>query len=164
MIGLIYGMALVNGFQDIIRKEKTMPNWCQNEVNIYGYEGKGKKEIKHFLKTCFEKEEIVFEKIIPYPESAPSRDKKPGNMREWLDHPFSKWYSDFGYDWCVENWGTKWGASDQKNKLGDEELYLEFETAWSPPEGIHAKIKEMLPSCTIIWFYREDGVQISGWL
>ena len=141
-----------------------MPNWCQNEVNIYGNEGKGKEEIKHFLKTCFEEEQIVFEKIIPYPESAPSRDEKPDNMRAMLDHPFSKWYNDFGYDWCVENWGTKWDASDQENELGDEQLNLNFETAWSPPEGIHAKIKEMLPSCTIIWFYREDGVQISGWL
>ena len=141
-----------------------MPNWCQNEVTILGEEGGAKEEIKHFLETCFEEGEINFEKIIPYPESAPSRADQPEDFMERLKHPFAKWYNDFGYDWCVENWGTKWGASAQQNDLGDEELYLNFNTAWSPPQGIHDKIKEMLPSCSITWFYREDGMQVSGWL
>ena len=141
-----------------------MPNWCQNEVTILGEEGGAKEEIKHFLETCFEEGEINFEKIIPYPESAPSREDQPEDFMERLKHPFAKWYNDFGYDWCVEIWGTKWGASAQQNDLGDEELYLNFNTAWSPPQGIHDKIKEMLPSCSITWFYREDGMQVSGWL
>ena len=141
-----------------------MPNWCQNEVTILGEEGGAKEEIKHFLETCFEEGEINFEKIIPYPESAPSREDQPEDFMERLKHPFAKWYNDFGYDWCVESWGTKWGASAQQNDLGDEELYLNFNTAWSPPQGIHDKIKEMLPSCSITWFYREDGMQVSGWL
>ena len=142
-----------------------MPNWCQNEVSIIGEEGRAKEEIKHFLETCFEEGEIDFEKIIPYPESAPSRADQPEDFMERLKHPFAKWYNDFGYDWCVENWGTKWGASSQQNDLGDdEELYLNFNTAWSPPQGIHDKIKEMLPNCSISWFYREDGMQVSGWL
>ena len=54
-----------------------MPNWCQNEVTILGEEGGAKEEIKHFLETCFEEGEINFEKIIPYPESAPSREDQP---------------------------------------------------------------------------------------
>ena len=139
-----------------------MPNWCKNKVRIEGDE----EEIKHFLETCFVDGELEFEKIIPYPESAPSRDDQPDDLRERINHPFAKWYNDFGYDWCIETWGTKWGASEQKNDLKSylEKIELYFLTAWRPPEGIHAKIKEMLPSCSITWFYREEWDAICGWL
>ena len=143
-----------------------MPNWCQNEVTILGEEGGAKEEIKHFLETCFEEGEINFEKIIPYPESAPSREDQPEDFMERLKHPFAKWYNDFGYDGCIEKWGTKWGPSQQDNDLSSypDEIELRFDTAWSPPQGIHDKIKEMLPSWSITWFYREDGMQVSGGL
>ncbi len=144
-----------------------MPNWCQNEVRIMGSEEGSEEEIKHFMETCFEEGKIDFEKIIPYPESAPSREDQPEDFRERINHPFAKWYNDFGYDWCIKTWGTKWSPSEyQDNDLSSypDEIELRFDTAWSPPYGIHAKIKEMLPNCSITWFYREDGMQVSGWL
>ena len=144
-----------------------MPNWCQNEVRISGNEEGSEEEIKHFMETCFEEGKIDFEKIIPYPESAPSREDQPEDFRERMNHPFSKWYNDFGYDWCIKTWGTKWNPSEyQDNDLSSfpDEIELRFDTAWSPPKGIHDKIKEMLPNCSITWFYREDGMQVSGWL
>ena len=143
-----------------------MPNWCQNEVRIMGTEEGSEEEIKHFLETCFEEGKIDFEKIIPYPESAPSRADQPEDFIERLKHPFAKWYNDFGYDGCIEKWGTKWGPSQQDNDLSSypDEIELRFDTAWSPPQGIHDKIKEMLPTCSISWFYKEEGMQVSGWL
>lgn len=144
-----------------------MPNWCENEVNIYGIEEGSEEEIKHFLETCFVDGELEFEKIIPYPDSAPSREDQPEDFMERLNHPFAKWYNDFGYDWCVENWGTKWGAAQQENDLSTyypEEISLKFATAWSPPQGIHDKVQEMLPNCSISWFYKEEGMRVSGWL
>ena len=141
-----------------------MPNWCQNEVLIMADKEGSTEEIKHFLETCFKEGEIVFSKIIPYPESAPSREDEPEDFMESLKHPFAKWYNDFGYDWCIETWGTKWEATQQDNDFFPDEIQLQFDTAWSPPQGIHDKIKEMLPSCSISWFYREDGMELSGWL
>ena len=143
-----------------------MPNWCENKVNIYGIEEGGEEEIKHFLETCFVDGELDFEKIIPYPDNAPSREDQPEDLRERLNHPFSKWYNNFGYFWCVENWGTKWGATQQDNDLSSypDEIELRFDTAWSPPQGIHDKVKEMLPNCSISWFYKEEGMRVSGWL
>ena len=143
-----------------------MPNWCENKVNIYGIEEGSQEEIKHFLETCFVDGELDFEKIIPYPDNAPSREDQPEDLRERLNHPFSKWYNNFGYFWCVENWGTKWGATQQDNDLSSypDEIELRFDTAWSPPQGIHDKVKEMLPNCSISWFYKEEGMRVSGWL
>lgn len=36
------------------------------------------------------------------------------------------------YDWCLENWGTKWNACDTRSCDG----WTYFDTAWSDPEGI----------------------------
>ena len=141
-----------------------MPNWCSNEVSIIPENGEGIEEMKQFAKECFTEEELDFEKVIPYPDSAPSREDQPEDFMERLKHPFAKWYNDFGYDWCVENWGTKWNASEQANTLGEDEINLDFQTAWSPPQGIYEKIQTRLPNCSISWFYREDGMQLSGWL
>ena len=141
-----------------------MPNWCSNEVSIIPENGEGLEEMKQFAEECFTEEELDFEKVIPYPDSAPSREDQPEDFMERLKHPFAKWYNDFGYDWCVENWGTKWNASGQANTLGEDEINLDFQTAWSPPQGIYEKIQTRLPNCSISWFYREDGMQVSGWL
>ena len=148
-----------------------MPNWCSNEVSIIAENEEGTEELKQFIKDCFTEEEegdekplLDFEKVIPYPDSAPPKYPQAINIEEQMKHPFSKWYNDFGYDWCIENWGTKWNACEQVNVLGDEEIDLDFQTAWSPPQGIYKKIQTRLPNCSISWFYREDGMQLSGWL
>ena len=148
-----------------------MPNWCSNEVSIIAENEEGTEELKQFIKDCFTEEEegdekplLDFEKVIPYPDSAPPKYPQAINIEEQMQHPFSKWYNDFGYDWCIENWGTKWNACEQVNVLGEEEIDLDFQTAWSPPQGIYKKIQTRLPNCSISWFYREDGMQLSGWL
>ena len=148
-----------------------MPNWCSNEVSIIAENEEGTEELKQFIKDCFTEEEegdekplLDFEKVIPYPDSAPPKYPQAINIEEQMKHPFSKWYNDFGYDWCIENWGTKWNACEQVYVLGEEEIDLDFQTAWSPPQGIYKKIQTRLPNCSISWFYREDGMQLSGWL
>ena len=148
-----------------------MPNWCSNEVSIIAENEEGTEELKQFIKDCFTEEEegdekplLDFEKVIPYPDSAPPKYPQAINIEEQMKHPFSKWYNDFGYDWCIENWGTKWNACEQVNVLGEDEINLDFQTAWSPPQGIYKKIQTRLPNCSISWFYREDGMQLSGWL
>lgn len=41
---------------------------------------------------------------------------------------------EYDYDWCVENWGTKWDVFDvEVMSLVDDTLELTFSTAWSPP-------------------------------
>ena len=45
------------------------------------------------------------------------------------------------YDWCVENWGTKWDAVEVHFSYGNTGIY--FETAWSPPIPIFKKLAEI---------------------
>ena len=155
-----------------------MPNWCQNEVSIYAENKQGEKELKRFFIDCFIRDEdkqgvqLDFELVIPYPVDAPARDPKTKlakmSIAEMTQTPFAKWYNDHGYYWCLENWGTKWNAHDftinDQHTIDSTCVDMQFITAWCPPTGIHAKIKEMLPNCVIEWFYREDGMHVSGWL
>lgn len=60
------------------------------------------------------------------------------------------------YDWCVENWGTKWNAYE--NEQIDEDT-IKFETAWSSPEPVIAKLAKMYPDAVIEhwWAYEDMG-------
>ena len=90
-----------------------MPNWCSNEVSIIAENEEGTEELKQFIKDCFTEEEegdekplLDFEKVIPYPDSAPPKYPQAINIEEQMKHPFSKWYNDFGYDCgdCNDSW------------------------------------------------------------
>ena len=104
-----------------------------------------------------------------YPESAKSVNLKT-KKNEWgeisvpnfqyqmyriageVKYGFSSWY-----DWCIENWGTKWNA-----KKTDLDEYLSFKTAWSIPLPIFRKIAELNPDT---WFqvgYSDDFDENSG--
>ena len=88
-------------------------------------------------------------------------------MEEQLNHPYQKWYNDIGYNWCIDNWGTKWTASATNNEdvwIYEDEVQLQFDTAWGPPVGIYNKLVDKYPDLNFSWFYKEEGMQIAGWL
>lgn len=60
--------------------------------------------------------------------------------------------SDTWYDWCVENWGTKWGASRCENNNNT----IIFETAWATPEPIFEKLSEEFPNDIIEVNYADE--------
>ena len=43
-------------------------------------------------------------------------------------------------------------------------LEINFNTAWSPPESICHKLREMFPDVSISWFYDEEGMEVAGYL
>ena len=114
-----------------------MPNWCENIVRISG----DKEEIARFRK---ETDDMQFNKILPIPNN--------------------KW----DYDWCCDNWGTKWSVAKDQMYVSDEygdgdSVCYEFDTAWSPPEGIFNAIEKKY-DVNISWFYHEPGLEIAGYL
>ena len=85
-----------------------MPNWCQNVMYI--------KNHNPSLVTAI-KEGNLCEHIVPMP---PEEDMASG----W-------------YDWCVENWGTKWDIKYEYLEVEDDDtLIVKFDTAWSPPDKV----------------------------
>ena len=67
----------------------------------------------------------------------------PSEAAEYEQIGFKSWY-----DWSMANWGTKWNAKDTSINMQDREwgsIEIEFETAWSPPYQIFAKMLELFP-------------------
>lgn len=61
--------------------------------------------------------------------------------------------SDTWYDWCNENWGTKWGAC---HVYYLDENNIEFDCAWSMPRPIFEKISEIYDTEVEVDFADED--------
>lgn len=62
--------------------------------------------------------------------------------------------ADTWYDWCIENWGTKWDACECK--IGDD--YLEFETAWDAPFPIIEELSRRFPKLTFSHEYADEDL------
>ena len=73
---------------------------------------------------------------------------------------------DRWYNWRVQNWGTKWDCYDLS--IDDSDMphgfEVNFNTAWSPPEGVHYAISEQFDDLSMSWFYDEPGCEIAGYL
>ena len=67
-------------------------------------------------------------------------------------------------DRCIDNWGTKWEADVTGFEVQDyDTLEIEFQTAWSPPEGVVRKLREKFPELSFSCFYDEPGAEIAGY-
>lgn len=75
---------------------------------------------------------------------------------------YSNWY-----DWCLDNWGVKWDASEQMvedeplfkdESLGNPDLVVSFNTPWGPPTGILQNLTKQYPEATFIlrWADEDD--------
>lgn len=81
-----------------------MPNWCFNQLFIEG----NRDKVKKCVDEIGNEDRIVdFNELKPYPLRFKLRDM-------WLEEKFN-WhikdgFNSGGYQWCVNNWGTKWNA------------------------------------------------------
>ena len=154
-----------------------MPNHCQNRVIVYG-SGNDTDETRAQIakiKQMFE-DEHTFTQVIPEPDWANiplmSKDLKGiydrGKLGELpVDGRFQSTdrQDDRWYDWRLANWDTKWDAYDVNVTDDDpDQLEVEFNTAWSPPEAVCHAMREQFPDLSVSWFYDEPGMEIAGYL
>ena len=150
-----------------------MPNWCFNKITIRA--GKETRDnIANFLKgdqyfRPWNYEEgkqhdvlvaqptlFAFHNVIPQPdyileETDPRRKTNVPKDSE-----------DGWYNWRVNNWGTKWEVSEVAMYESKVALTYEFDTAWSPPEPVIAKLSELFPNAYITLFFDEPGMAFRG--
>ena len=164
-----------------------MPNHCHNRVTIYG-SGNDTDETRAQiakLKQMFE-DENCFTQIIPEPDwhntplmssDMPKYDwDKPkgevGELPQYVEDPWRRLVfkstgqaDDRWYDWRIQNWDTKWDCYDVVVTDDDpDQLEVEFNTAWSPPEAVCSALREQYPDLAVSWFYDEPGCEIAGYL
>lgn len=167
-----------------------MPNWCSNDLTVEG----PRTKLDEFKQTVSDGDEVLSaNKIIPYPKVLAFLDKlntfeaqtkcKGGEQPEIPDELKGE-YSDLllqcalegydinkdgfnqgGYKWCVANWGTKWGFCHSRI-VGEDDgsISYQFDTAWSPPSPLIAKMGQMFPELKFELRYYECGVGFQGCL
>ena len=139
-----------------------MPNWCDNRVEIYGDNPDQIKEVKKTLaskQTCFD-----FNNIVPMPkelEGTTSPNPEPDSFeakRLRKQHGHDNWY-----DWCCDNWDTKWNSAGATLSKDGDILNYEFQTAWGPPIKVIEALREKYPDLSITAFYDEPGMEMAGY-
>ena len=140
-----------------------MPNWCNNSVEIYHDDPKMIERVR----TAFNDGRLLAE-FIPIPQSLkivagcvgdPDEQKKleEDTARNKEVHGYGNWY-----DYCVNEWGTKWDVGADGNPAQDIPggLMLGFESAWSPPTTAYEKLTEQ--GFRIRAMYFEPGMAFAG--
>ncbi len=110
-----------------------MPNWCGNTLTL---EHEDPEMIKR-AETAFADGKFLKE-FVPPPQK------------------------DWDYNWCVENWGTKWdvGSSDGINVVEENSIVFYFDSAWAPPIAAYKAMEEL--GFTVSAMYYEPGLCFAG--
>lgn len=91
----------------------------------------------------------VFNRVTTWAETASEEDKEK-LYSMGCQYLYNK--ENYGcytwYEWCNNNWGTKWNACESSFDKNDP-CYISFSTAWSCPEPIFQKMCEMFPDAEI---------------
>ena len=142
-----------------------MPNWCNNSVEIYHED----PAMLERVRTAFNDGRLLAE-FIPIPTSlrivagcAGSNDSpeqialveaEENNIKV---HGYKNWY-----DFCVNEWGTKWDVGADGNPAQDIPggLMLGFDSAWAPPINAYEKLFDM--GFKIRAMYYEGGMAFAG--
>lgn len=142
-----------------------MPNWCDNTVEIYHKD----PAMLERVRSAFADGRLLDE-FIPVPadlkivagsvgaKGSPEQDaleaKEQANREK---HGYATWY-----DYCVNEWGTKWDIGGDGEPAQDIPggLMLSFQSAWAPPCGAYEKLEEL--GFSIRATYYEPGMCFAG--
>ena len=127
-----------------------MPNWCENEVEIWGLPKQTAKDLHEAAK-----EGKLLQWIYPMPKKLEDTEAILESGQGW-------------YSWRVNNWGTKWDVDchyyDVREYDGNSTVItLSFNSAWSPPRVAFEKLMEQYPEISVDHYYFEPGCDYVGY-
>jgi Ferredoxin-like domain in Api92-like protein len=134
-----------------VTEVRTMPNWCECDLTIKGPKDELLK-FRDFAKT--NKSVLDHNRFVPYPDKFKRKDEEPVNGKDG--------FNSGGYEWCLTNWGTKWGICTPELTERKKSLLYGFECAWSPPVPLIRKMGEMFPALSFKLKYFEAGMAFQG--
>ena len=160
-----------------------MPNWCENSMSVFGdvetlnkfAEAITSKEHKSaYDGTAYELKDnevfvTIFDNLLPMPKNGSKEiinDKGELVGTAFASTEDGDEYIN-GWDWVLENWGTKWGDCDNRMAKDYDDtrgrtprLDFTYETAWSPAN--YSQISEMYPELFFMVSYQEHGMGFMG--
>ena len=144
-----------------------MPNWCNNNLYIYHSDSSMiERAVKAWNRGKFLHEFIpVPAELIETTAGFFGDEEKQKELAKKQQDNLDKYGYANWYDFCVEEWGTKWdiGKREYEEELildNANSFYVSFESAWSPPVNAYAKLESM--GFEIKAYYYEPGVGFCG--
>lgn len=163
-----------------------MPNWCECDLTLNG------PNVPAILAAVqSDNSQFDFDTLIPYPqeyrlldersreyserlnsivEDDPERDEKLAALAVaygveldtiWLQDG----YNSGGYEWCIQNWGTKWSASEvviDSHPNEPHSALIHFDVPWCPPLPVVQALAEKFPGHEFLLEYYEGGIGFCG--
>jgi hypothetical protein len=143
-----------------------MPNWCSNNLSIYGK----KEDMKPFMEKIKNEDGSysLLENLYPTPEelligdvSASVDEQQKANLEKL---GYKSWY-----DWRIAHWGVKWPESDLSEgqeyteyDSGNAVIAFNFESPWCSPLEAFDKISADYPNLLFCIYYEEPGMCFCG--
>jgi len=141
-----------------------MPNWCNNYLEL---EHEDPAMIERARKAFNEGK--LLEEFCPVPASLhivagsvgdPDEQKKleEDTARNLEVHGYGNWY-----DYCVNEWGTKWDVGGDGMTAGEDSpnaTSMGFDSAWAPPIAAMEKFQDLGFKVKLI--YWESGMCFAG--
>jgi hypothetical protein len=144
-----------------------MPNWCNNTLELQHED----PAMIERAKKAFAEGKLLNE-FCPVPESLQIVAGRVGDdtdeaqkkleedtARNLEVHGYGNWY-----DYCVNEWGTKWDVGgDDYNEPYQEtanDIILSFDSAWSPPIAAMEKLEAL--GFSVRLYYYEPGMAFAG--
>ena len=141
-----------------------MPNWCNNVLEIKGEE----EELNRFKEFAKDGERLLSNtKFIPYPKERQEMIEEYNNnktLQENWNNGDMYWFNRGGYEWCINNWGTKWNITNIYLDIKKQLLEYSFDSAWNSIEPVIYEMGKMFPLLTFDLHWEESGVGIQGHL
>lgn len=140
-----------------------MPNWCMNTLTLQHDD----PEMLQRAYDALERGEFLNE-FIPIPTalknttagsfSDPEVQQNLETLQEINASVYE--YKDW-YDFCVNEWGTKWDVGNAgSSDLDDGVLNTVFDSAWAPPIDAYRKLEDL--GFRVSAMYYEPGMGFAG--
>ena len=149
-----------------------MPNHVDQDLIVTG----DVTTLKEFLEFAKDGDALLSaDKFIPYPQKYKELDAAAEIIREecqksgdWSKyHQVKDGFNSGGYEWCRENWGTKWGIYEtviksQKLEGKKGKVKFNFNSAWSPATKIILAMGQKFTNLVFDMKYYECGMGYKG--
>lgn len=146
-----------------------MPNHCHNRLWVFGPKDQMNEFMTRLEANKKENGEYqILETFYPCPADLTSTTASFGTAKDeehqaQMDENIRKYGARDWYQWCINNWGTKWG--DYETYLNTEDVgqpYFSFTSAWSPPVDGFVTISDLFPELEFVHYYSEEGMGFYG--
>ena len=166
-----------------------MPNHCNNTLGVIGKTEDVEKFITFVTNNGEDKEQNkyqLFKSLMPMPKELEGTTSPSKSSNEEL---IKKYGTDNWYDWCNNNWGTKWGdydidksqvaslvkysypigidgCKDYDNAIEDTSnsyVHFYYDTAWAPgSDELSDALCLKFPELNFNLYYEEQGMGFAG--